>query len=150
MTPLLRCTMKMKLNGVEETLLIPLWSRAHISKEYPSLFNDAKAIELVDAIDYDFSTLEERLNFEYKLSNVVRTKHFDNKIRDFIAEHPHASVINLGAGLETTFYRIDNETIHWYDLDLPEVIDEGMQLHRLSTVGRIRSEQGLLLYSWGV
>jgi O-methyltransferase involved in polyketide biosynthesis len=122
MTPLPLCTMKIKLNSVEETLLIPLWCRAQISKEYPSLCNDAKAIELVEAIDYDFSTIEERFNPEYKLSSVVRTKHFDDKIRTFIAEYPHASVINLGAGLDTTFYRVDNGSIHWYDLDLPNVI----------------------------
>lgn len=46
----------------------------------------------------------------------------------YITEHPRASVINLGAGLDTTFYRIDNGLIHWYDLDLPTVIDLRRQL----------------------
>jgi hypothetical protein len=36
--------------------------------------------------------------------------------------------VNLGAGLDTTFYRVDNGLIHWYDLDLPEVIDVRRQL----------------------
>lgn len=30
--------------------------------------------------------------------------------------------MNLGAGLDTTFQRIDNGKIQWYDLDLPDVI----------------------------
>ena len=37
--------------------------------------------------------------------------------------------MNIGAGLEdTTFYRVDNGLIHWYDLDLPAVIDIRRQL----------------------
>jgi O-methyltransferase involved in polyketide biosynthesis len=31
--------------------------------------------------------------------------------------------VNIGAGLDTTFYSIDNGSIRWYDLDLPNVID---------------------------
>ena len=30
--------------------------------------------------------------------------------------------MNIGAGLDTTFYRIDNGLTHWYDLNLPAVI----------------------------
>ena len=58
----------------------------------------------------------------------LRAKQFDDKIRAYIAERPHASVINLAAGLDATFYRIDNGSIHWYDLDLPAVIDVRRQL----------------------
>ena len=50
-------------------------------------------------------------------------KHIDDKIRAYVAEHPKASVIDLGAGLDTTYYRVDNGSIRWYDLDLPSVID---------------------------
>ena len=44
-----------KLSGVSQTLLAPLWGRAQLSMEYSSLFYDAKAIELVEKIDCDFS-----------------------------------------------------------------------------------------------
>ena len=120
--------MKVDLHGVEGTLLAPLWGRAKFSREYPSVFNDAKAIELVEQIDYDFSTIDEGLRFEGTLMLVARAKQFDDKARAYIAEHPTASVINLGAGLDTTFYRIDNGSIGWYDLDLPNVIDVRSQL----------------------
>ena len=50
-------------------------------------------------------------------------KHIDDKTRAYIAEHPKASVIGLGAGLDTAYYRVDNGSIHWYDLDLPAVIN---------------------------
>ncbi|MGD0170953.1 MAG: class I SAM-dependent methyltransferase [Halobacteriota archaeon] len=105
--------MKVDLHGVEGTLLAPLWGRAKFSREYPSVFNDAKAIELVEQIDYDFSTIDEGLRFEGTLMLVARAKQFDDKARAYIAEHPTASVINLGAGLDTTLYRIDNGSIGW-------------------------------------
>ena len=37
-------------------------------------------------------------------------------------------MVNLGAGLDATFYRVDNGIIHWYDLDLPAVIDMRLKL----------------------
>jgi O-methyltransferase involved in polyketide biosynthesis len=55
-------------------------------------------------------------------------KLFDDKIKTYIAEHPHASVVNIGSGLDATFYRVDNGLIHWYDLDLPAGIDVRKQL----------------------
>ncbi|HXY88712.1 MAG TPA: class I SAM-dependent methyltransferase [Candidatus Acidoferrales bacterium] len=125
---------KIELSGVSASLLPCLWVRAQLSKEYSSLFYDEKAIELVERIDFDFSTSDVPfqsiwLNISRKLNlppcgpPVLRAKHFDDKIRAYIAEHPHASVISLAAGLDTTFYRVDNGTIRWYDLDLPAVID---------------------------
>jgi|GEM_PF-205383 len=131
---------KIKLNGVSETLLGLLWGRAQLSKEYSSLFYDAKAVELVEKIDYDFSTSD--MPFQGILLNIslkgnllpvfgliaLMAKQFDDKIKAYIAEHPRASVVNIGAGLDTTFYRVDNGTIHWYDLDLPAVIEIRKQL----------------------
>ena len=120
--------MKIALNGLEETLLIPLWARAKISREYGSFFSDPKAVKLIKRIDYDFSKIDEALRFEGILLNATRAKQFDDKVKGYIAEHPRASVINLGAGLDTTFYRVDNGLIHWYDLDLPNVIGLRRQL----------------------
>jgi len=130
---------KVKLGDVSQTLLAPLWGRAQLSREHSSLFYDAKAIELVEKIDYDFSTSDVPfmgILFTAALKDNVslfslgslRAKQFDDKIRAYITEHPRASVISLGAGLDTTFYRVDNGTIHWYDLDLPAAIDIRKQL----------------------
>ena len=71
--------MKIELKNIEETLLLPLWSRAKISREYSSLFNDTKAIDLVEQIDYDFSRLGE--NPFQSLLMAARAKQFDDKIR---------------------------------------------------------------------
>ena len=82
-------------------MLLPLWSRAKVSKDYSSLFNNMKSIELVEKIDYDFSTLEE--NPFQNLFMAARAKQFDYKIRSFITEHPRASVINSERGLTQRF-----------------------------------------------
>jgi O-methyltransferase involved in polyketide biosynthesis len=131
---------KVTLGGVSASMLSCLWGRAQLSKEYSSLFYDAKAVELVERIDYDFSAsdvppfvgiwfnISRKVNRpEFRLGT-LRAKQFDDKVKAHIAEHPYASVINIAAGLDTTFYRIDNGTIHWYDLDLPAVIDIRKQL----------------------
>jgi O-methyltransferase involved in polyketide biosynthesis len=116
------------LSGVPQTSLLALYGRAKISNECGSLFNNAKAVELVERIDYDFSFYD-LIALDYVLfSAVARAIQLDNKVKTYIKEHPHASVVNLGAGFETEFYRVDNGTIHWYDLDLLEVIEVRKQL----------------------
>ncbi|HXY87610.1 MAG TPA: class I SAM-dependent methyltransferase [Candidatus Acidoferrales bacterium] len=131
---------KVTLGGISASMLSCLWGRAQLSKEYSSLFYDAKAVELSEKIDYDLSTsdvppfvaiwfnISRKVNRpEFRLGT-LRAKQFDDRAKVYIAEHPHASVINIAAGLDTTFYRVDNGLIHWYDLDLPAVIDVRRQL----------------------
>ncbi|HXY87580.1 MAG TPA: class I SAM-dependent methyltransferase [Candidatus Acidoferrales bacterium] len=125
---------KVELGGISASMLGCLWGRAQLSKEYSSLFYDEKAIELVEKIDYDFSAsdvpfediwfnISRKVNLPEFGLFTLRARQFDEKAKEYIAEHPDASVINIAAGLDTTFYRVDNGSIHWYDLDLPAVID---------------------------
>jgi O-methyltransferase involved in polyketide biosynthesis len=150
---------KVKLSGISASMLGCLWGRAQLSTEYSSLFYDAEAVELVERIDYDFSasdvpSLGIMLNIICKgnlLPMFIRialvAKQFDDKIKTYITKHPQASVVNLGAGLDTTFYRIDNGLIHWYDLDLPAVIAIRRQL--LPEPDRVTSiAKSLLDPSW--
>lgn len=112
--------MQQKLNGVPETLLIPLWARAIETNKDDSIVKDYKAVEMVENIDYDFSKFD-----KVWLSQVgvaVRTEIFDNAAKEFIIKNPNAIVINIGCGLDTRFLRVDNNKITWYDLDLPESI----------------------------
>jgi len=107
---------------IEETMLGPLWARAKYSQLYPELLNDLKAIEIIKNVDYDFSNIETYLGEWRGLGLLVRAKNFDIAVKEFIENHPSATIVNIGAGLDTTFYRVDNGTIKWYDLDLPSAI----------------------------
>ena len=118
---------KINLTGVSETLLGPLWGRAKLSRERNPVLNDAKAIELVEQIDYDFSTIDRNIPPEVDLLIVARAKQFDDEIKACI-QTPARISVNIGAGLDTTFYRVDNGSIHWYNLDLPAVIEIRKQL----------------------
>lgn len=127
MIDLQQSKIKVDLSGIPQTSLLILYGRAEVSKEHGSLFNDEKALELVERLDYDFST--EKAITDYLLfASAARAMQFDNKVKEYITKHPLASVVNLGAGFETEFYRTDNGKIRWYDLDLPELIEIRKQL----------------------
>ena len=120
--------MSVELNLLEKTLVVPLWHRAQASKAHPELLNDVKAIELVNHLDYNFSIFEQRFTVEDSFRSAARARQFDDKLRAYMSTHPDASIMNLGAGLDTAFYRVDNGSIEWYDLDLPNVIALRKQL----------------------
>ena len=42
--------------------------------------------------------------------------------RNYLKDHPNAVLVNLGCGLDTTFYQVDNGTAKGYNLDFPDVI----------------------------
>jgi O-methyltransferase involved in polyketide biosynthesis len=109
-----------KQENVQDTMLIPLWGRAFASKQNPQILDDREAIKIIDTIDYDFSKIEKSFGEFGGLCYIIRARVFDDIIRDFIKTHPNAAIVNIGAGLDTTFSRIDNGHIHWYNLDLPE------------------------------
>ncbi|MGB8312818.1 MAG: hypothetical protein WCE81_13330 [Halobacteriota archaeon] len=63
--------------------------RVSISREHSSVSSDVKAIEIVEKIDYNFSTFDMIPFEEYlPLLFVARVKQFDNKIKAYIARHP--------------------------------------------------------------
>jgi O-methyltransferase involved in polyketide biosynthesis len=47
----------------------------------------------------------------------------DNATERFINENNDVVIINIGAGLDTRFKRIKGHYRHWYDLDMPDVIE---------------------------
>ena len=118
---------KLELGSVQETLVIPLWVRAFETQKDKPLLIDNQAVSLVNSIPYDFTGFEQmsRSFFWRVIANgtIGRYIYCDNKLNAFIDSYPEATVVNIGCGLDTTFYRVDNGKIQWLDLDLPDVID---------------------------
>ncbi len=114
--------MDVELGALEKTLIVPLWHRAQTTKENPELLNDPKAVELINKLNYDFTAFAQRYTVEDSLRSAGRTRQFDELLSAYINSHPFASIVNVGAGLDTAFYRVDNKAVDWYDLDLPRVI----------------------------
>lgn len=113
--------MPVSLKGISETLLIPLWARAVETERADPIVRDPKAVEICECLDYDFGKFGEAWMTQTGIA--VRTKLFDEAVQERIAGQPDAVFINLGAGLDTRFDRVDNGRIRWYEVDLPEVID---------------------------
>ncbi|MEV0220019.1 class I SAM-dependent methyltransferase [Streptomyces sp. NPDC050704] len=109
-----------QLGDIQETLLIPLYGRAVETRKRRGMLNDPRAVEMVDALDYDFSRFDGAKSL---LGASLRTLIFDQWVSDFMERHPSGTVVELGTGLNTRFERLDNGTVHWFDLDLPDVID---------------------------
>ena len=110
-----------KLQGVPETLMITLYGR-YTEQSYPDcILKDEKAVEIAEKVDYDFSKYAQE--WVSQVTSVIRSRIIDNLLKKFIGLHPQATVINLGGGLCTRFFRIDNGKINWYEVDFPEVIE---------------------------
>ena len=128
---------KPELNGVAETMLLTFYARAQYSKSKKHAFYDAKAVELVEQLDYDFSSASKDVAMGG--GTIARTLVFDELVRDFLQKHPDAVVVNIACGLDTRCYRLDTGVCTWYNLDLPETIavrDPIFQEQgRISTIG---------------
>lgn len=105
------------LDGTEATVFGPLYARANDVARPVPLLGDRRARMLVEHLDYDFS----RFHARSMLGPVVRTLVFDQVTRALVREHPCATVVELGAGLNTRFERLDNGRLRWFDIDLPNV-----------------------------
>jgi O-methyltransferase involved in polyketide biosynthesis len=113
----------MGTGSVQETMMGPLWARAKYSPIYPEILEDKKSSEIIKEIDYDFSKVKEYLGEWRGIGLLVRARNFDDAVKEYIERFPKATIVNVGAGLDTTFYRVDNGSITWYELDLPDAIE---------------------------
>lgn len=129
---------KVNIQGVPETMLQTLYARAAHSQTKNPRFYDAKAIEIVKQLDYDFSRAERDAAMSSGV--IARTILLDRMVGDFLAAYPNATVVNIACGLDTRIYRLDNEQVRWYNLDLPEVI--AIRRRFLDEQGRISTIAG--------
>ena len=113
---------KIKLGEIQETLLLPLWARARETERNEPLILDNYARDIVEKIDYDFSNFEKGEIKNHQLIWAIRAYNFDKVIQAFLEKNKYAVVINIGAGLDTTFKRVDNGSVIWINMDLPDVV----------------------------
>ena len=111
---------KIENNTVSETLIIPLYGRAHCSKKYSEVFFEPEAERIVECLDYDFSALNYK---EFTMITwALRKKMLCDKAKEYLKEHPKATIVNLGCGADVSFASVDNGQCRFINLDLPEVI----------------------------
>ena len=117
---------KIEKNTVQETLVIPLYSRKLCTELYPNLYRDETAVRLIEQIDYDFSEAEKNSRSLMQrfgsLEVAMRQNDLAFEVRDYLKDHPDAAVVNLGCGLDSTGRACDNGSCSIYNLDFPGVI----------------------------
>ena len=117
---------KIEKNTVQETLILPLYSRKLCSELYPNLYRDETAVRLLTRIDYDFSEAEKNSRSLMQrfgaLEVAMRQNDLAWEVRDYLKNHPEAAVVNLGCGLDNTGRACDNGSCKIYSLDFPDVI----------------------------
>lgn len=113
-------------NSVQETLIIPLFARKICSERFPALFRDSEAERICGMLDYDFASREKIMNSPVGLFGAmeVAQRQYDLQceVESYLADHPAASVVNMGCGLDDTFRRVDNGQCRGYNIDFPDVI----------------------------
>jgi len=110
-----------KLHGVADTLYIPLTARIQVSKRFPEFFYDEAALSLEKDLPDD--SVEKNSSEYFYMASICRYRVVDRMVKAFLVKHGRCNVINLGAGLETMYWRLRPTTALFYEMDLPEVIE---------------------------
>ncbi len=111
--------MDLKLGDVETTALIPLAIKANETRRKNARIRDEKAVEIISALGVDTADYDKFFSHE---GVIARTIMLDRQMKDIISKNPDMVVVNLGAGFDNRFERVDNGRIRWFDLDLPDSV----------------------------
>lgn len=106
------------ITAEEETAFLTLKARAINNGWARPILPDPGAADAVTKIDYDFDGLG--LVTPVVCQTSLRAKLLDDRVRAFTAQYADAVVVDLGAGLDDGYARIDPpDTIDWYSVELP-------------------------------
>ncbi len=111
--------MELMLGDVQTTAIIPLAIKANETRRKNARIKDNKAVEIIEALGIDTGQYDKFLSHE---GVVARTIMLDRQLKGIISENPDAVIVNMGAGFDDRFSRVDNGRILWFDLDLPDAI----------------------------
>lgn len=136
---------KISAEGIPEAMLQALRGRAKESKREGHFLYDEKAVQVVEALDYDFTEMD-----RYAVMGrgvIAKTVLLDGLVKDYIEKNPDAVIVNVACGIDTRFYRVDNGRTRWYNMDLPETIEARNRL--LGSHERVRDiQKSVLDESW--
>lgn len=108
------------LTPVEETAFLTLYARALDNRWAHPILGDSLADAAVGELAYDFAGLG--VQSSVVCQTALRAKMLDDRVRAFVADHPDAVVVDLGAGLDSGVYRVSPvATVDWYSVDLPGI-----------------------------
>ncbi|UGQ15117.1 class I SAM-dependent methyltransferase [Yinghuangia sp. ASG 101] len=126
-----------QLTEVPETALWALYHRAAEARRPDAVLQDPRAIELVRSLDYAWKERFGAVSSRMAQMVALRARCYDAAVQEFLHRHPKGTVIALGEGLDTQFWRVDNGHVHWMTVDLAE--PAGLRAQFLPSHGRQRT-----------
>jgi O-methyltransferase involved in polyketide biosynthesis len=113
--------MKNKMTSINQTLYIPLYGKAYVSKR--ALFlRDPKAEEIWDKEQFPLKGKAKSKWLAYYMG--IRSAVFDDWVREKLNEAEDSVVIHIGCGMDSRALRVSGAYTMWYDVDFSEVIGE--------------------------
>jgi methyltransferase (TIGR00027 family) len=120
-----------QLSDVKGTMLVTLNFHAMDSRVDGSLLNDRVAADVLNRTGVHFSKLQSMAMSGDRYAVMLRARQLDDWAIDFLGRHPDATVLHLGCGLDSRAFRLDlPESVRWFDVDLPEVIEVRRRVYR--------------------
>jgi len=104
---------------IPTNLLQPLWLRSRESLVDNGLVYDPIAARACQRCHLSPDCFSGDID-QKQLLHVTLTQSCDEHVSAFIRRHPDGWIVNVGAGLDTRFYRVDNGRCHWLELDVTE------------------------------
>ncbi len=104
---------------IPSNLVQPLWLRSRESLVDNGLVYDPIAAKACLRCHLAAECLSGDIA-QKQLLHVTLTQLCDRQVHQFLEAHPDGWIVNVGAGLDTRFYRVDNGRCHWIELDVTE------------------------------
>jgi methyltransferase (TIGR00027 family) len=126
-----------QLSALSNTALLTLWARALDAASHDPILDDPAAVQLVERLRPHLASLPTPFYRQLVTDHLpqllitnltLRAQYFDQMARKFLLRFPRAVIVNLGAGLDTRFERLDAtgerivDSVRVIDIDLPPVI----------------------------
>lgn len=120
----------MNLSDVSRTAILTLLGHVVASEKENVAFDDPMAVLCLQRLMSIASTQEKKwIAWQKRLISAPdaramarRVGAFDRSANLFIADHPQCTLINLGCGFDTRFWRIETKGCRYVEMDLPEVV----------------------------
>lgn len=128
-------TDKLHFAKEKETMLMTLSGRAIQSQWKDPILRDPWAEEAMRHIDYDIAKHYRGVGSWSLWSEIgctviaTRAATFDLLTNRYLTDHPNATVLHVGCGMDSRAFRIDPPaSVQWFDVDYPDVMALRRQL----------------------
>ena len=122
------------MNNVNNTLFIPLFGKALVSKK-GIILKDEKAEYIWEKEQFPLKGKSKSKWLAYYMA--MRARVFDDWVKEQIELTPDAIVLHIGCGMDSRVERVENHGRAWFDIDFPEVIEKRREYYQESETYRM-------------